>query len=280
MVEQELRKLGRTVYRRSGASGLDTLTARELEIARLVVDRQTNTQIAATLFLSKKTVETHLRNIFAKVGVSSRVELARAVERADRSSGLTHASAATIAAIRPPSSRRGIPTVAAMSRSRVPARRIAKIARSVPPSRSAARRCSRGVIVGRPRSPRIAASSSGVPLALSTIAAAPAKAAGTIASKPSAGRVEHDTRPRVPRPHRKTELELVDEHDIGVGAVQQRPQLVPVGGGADRHDARRLAEDRLQAGPHRGVGVEDRDADHARAPGRDGARGGRYVTAA
>jgi DNA-binding CsgD family transcriptional regulator len=84
MVEQELRKLGRTVYRRSGASGLDALTARELEIARLVVDRQTNPQIAATLFLSKKTVETHLRNIFAKVGVSSRVELARAVERADR----------------------------------------------------------------------------------------------------------------------------------------------------------------------------------------------------
>ncbi len=84
MVQQELRKLGRTVYRRSGASGLEALTARELEIARLVVDRQTNTQIAATLFLSKKTVETHLRNIFAKVGVSSRVELARAVERADR----------------------------------------------------------------------------------------------------------------------------------------------------------------------------------------------------
>ncbi len=84
--ERELRRLGRTVYRRSGASGLESLTARELEIARLVVDRQTNTQIAATLFLSKKTVETHLRNIFGKVGVSSRVELARAVERADRGS--------------------------------------------------------------------------------------------------------------------------------------------------------------------------------------------------
>jgi DNA-binding CsgD family transcriptional regulator len=84
MVEQELRRLGRTIYRRSGASGLESLTARELEIARLVVDRQTNPQIAATLFLSKKTVETHLRNIFAKVGVSSRVDLARAVERADR----------------------------------------------------------------------------------------------------------------------------------------------------------------------------------------------------
>jgi DNA-binding CsgD family transcriptional regulator len=82
--ERELRRLGRTVYRRSGASGLESLTARELEIARLVVDRLTNAQIAAALFLSKKTVETHLRNIFGKVGVSSRVELARAIERADR----------------------------------------------------------------------------------------------------------------------------------------------------------------------------------------------------
>ncbi|WP_053227591.1 helix-turn-helix transcriptional regulator [Solirubrobacter soli] len=85
--ERELRRLGRTIYRRSGASGLESLTARELEIARLVVDRQTNTQIAATLFLSKKTVETHLRNIFGKVGVSSRVELARAVERSDANAG-------------------------------------------------------------------------------------------------------------------------------------------------------------------------------------------------
>ncbi|MFL6013076.1 MAG: LuxR C-terminal-related transcriptional regulator, partial [Gaiellaceae bacterium] len=66
----------------TGASGIEGLTARELEIARLVVDRQTNTQIAAALYLSKKTVETHLRNIFAKVLVSSRVELAREVERA------------------------------------------------------------------------------------------------------------------------------------------------------------------------------------------------------
>jgi DNA-binding NarL/FixJ family response regulator len=52
-------------------------------VARLVVDRRTNPEIAAELFLSQKTVETHLRNIFRKVDVSSRVELARAVERAD-----------------------------------------------------------------------------------------------------------------------------------------------------------------------------------------------------
>jgi DNA-binding NarL/FixJ family response regulator len=86
--QQELRKLGRVVYRRSAPgteeSGLAALTARELELARLVVERKTNPQIAQELFLSQKTVETHLRNIFRKVGVANRVELARAVEVADR----------------------------------------------------------------------------------------------------------------------------------------------------------------------------------------------------
>jgi DNA-binding CsgD family transcriptional regulator len=62
------------------------LTDRELQLARLVVDRKTNAEIAAELFLSQKTVETHLRNIFRKVSVSSRVALARAVEDADRAS--------------------------------------------------------------------------------------------------------------------------------------------------------------------------------------------------
>jgi DNA-binding NarL/FixJ family response regulator len=89
--EQELRRLGRPVYRRSvggtAPGGVAALTERELQLARLVVDRKTNPQIAAELFLSQKTVETHLRNIFRKVGVSSRVELARAVERADDAEG-------------------------------------------------------------------------------------------------------------------------------------------------------------------------------------------------
>jgi DNA-binding NarL/FixJ family response regulator len=87
--ERELRKLGHRIHRRtrpgdSDAPGLESLTARELQLARLVVDRKTNPEIAAELFLSQKTVETHLRNIFRKVGVTSRVELARAVERAER----------------------------------------------------------------------------------------------------------------------------------------------------------------------------------------------------
>jgi DNA-binding NarL/FixJ family response regulator len=84
-VEQELRKLGRKIHRRTrpgeaDAIGVGSLTARELEIARLVVDRKTNPEIAAALFLSPKTVESHLRNIFHKLDVSSRVEVARAVE--------------------------------------------------------------------------------------------------------------------------------------------------------------------------------------------------------
>ena len=86
---QALRRLGRRVPRRArrgvpDGAGLSALTERELEIAALVVDRKTNPEIAAELFLSLKTVETHLRNTFNKLGVSSRVELARAVERARR----------------------------------------------------------------------------------------------------------------------------------------------------------------------------------------------------
>jgi ATP/maltotriose-dependent transcriptional regulator MalT len=87
--EQELRHLGHRVQRRTrrgkaGGVGIETLTERELQIARLVVDRRTNPEIAAGLFLSQKTIESHLRNIFHKLGVASRVELARAVEQADR----------------------------------------------------------------------------------------------------------------------------------------------------------------------------------------------------
>ena len=87
--EQELRRLGhKRVHRRTragrvDATGIGSLTERELQVARLVVDRRTNAEIAGELFLSIKTVESHLRNLFHKLSVSSRVEVARAVERAD-----------------------------------------------------------------------------------------------------------------------------------------------------------------------------------------------------
>jgi predicted ATPase/DNA-binding NarL/FixJ family response regulator len=87
--ERELGKLGHRTHRRTlpgrgNLTGLESLTGRELQIARLVVDRKTNPEIATELFLSVKTVDTHLRHIFHKMGVSSRVAVARAVERADR----------------------------------------------------------------------------------------------------------------------------------------------------------------------------------------------------
>ena len=79
---RELRRLGgarETRGRGSGRrdGGLASLTARELEIAALVTDRKTNREIAATLFLSDKTIESHMRNIFNKLGVSSRVDVAQ-----------------------------------------------------------------------------------------------------------------------------------------------------------------------------------------------------------
>jgi len=86
----ELRRLGhRHLHRRTrpgtaDGTRVESLTERELQVGRLIVDRRTNTQIAAELFLSPKTVETHDRNLFDKLGVASRVEVARVIERADR----------------------------------------------------------------------------------------------------------------------------------------------------------------------------------------------------
>ncbi len=87
-VRRELRRLGARREARgpaAGESGIDSLTKREHEIAGLVTDRLTNKEIAAELFLSEKTIESHLRNIFFKLGAASRVEVARAFEREQRS---------------------------------------------------------------------------------------------------------------------------------------------------------------------------------------------------
>ncbi|HLM09888.1 MAG TPA: AAA family ATPase [Thermoleophilaceae bacterium] len=65
-------------------ASLAGLSERERGIAELVADRKTNREIADDLFLGVKTVESHMRNIFRKLGVSSRVEVARLVERERR----------------------------------------------------------------------------------------------------------------------------------------------------------------------------------------------------
>jgi DNA-binding CsgD family transcriptional regulator len=57
---------------RGGSRESHGLTARELEVLRLVAAGQTNKSIAAELVLSERTVERHVSNIFAKLGVSSR----------------------------------------------------------------------------------------------------------------------------------------------------------------------------------------------------------------
>jgi DNA-binding CsgD family transcriptional regulator len=66
--------------RRRDASTLDELTPQELRIARLLADGKTTRETAAAIFVSPKTVEYHLRHVYAKLGIHSREELAGALE--------------------------------------------------------------------------------------------------------------------------------------------------------------------------------------------------------
>ena len=73
-----LRALGHRVTR-PAREGDGPLTGREHEIAALVAAGRTNREVAEQLVLSPRTVEAHLRSIYGKLGVRSRVELARAI---------------------------------------------------------------------------------------------------------------------------------------------------------------------------------------------------------
>jgi DNA-binding CsgD family transcriptional regulator len=72
----------------SGTRRVPRLTERETDIARLVAERKSNKEIAVVLGISARTVTTHVANIFSKLGVNSRGELADRIRE-----GLTGAGA-------------------------------------------------------------------------------------------------------------------------------------------------------------------------------------------
>jgi DNA-binding CsgD family transcriptional regulator len=62
-------------------AGWERATAAEREVVRHVVQGLSNRQIGERLFVSARTVETHLSHLYAKLGISSRVELTGVVMR-------------------------------------------------------------------------------------------------------------------------------------------------------------------------------------------------------
>jgi DNA-binding CsgD family transcriptional regulator len=88
---RELQATGERVPKRTTATST-TLTAQEAQIARLARDGLTNPEIGAQLFISRHTVEWHLRKVFAKLGITSRKHLQEKLS--DQSSATAHAQRA------------------------------------------------------------------------------------------------------------------------------------------------------------------------------------------
>ena len=76
---RELRATGETARKRTAAASDEELTAQEAQIARLAREGLSNPEIGTRLFLSPRTVQYHLGNVFAKLGITSRSQLSHAL---------------------------------------------------------------------------------------------------------------------------------------------------------------------------------------------------------
>jgi DNA-binding CsgD family transcriptional regulator len=76
--QRELLATGERLQGR-GAEASAQLTPQESQISRMARDGHTNPEIATKLYISRRTVEYHLRKVFRKLGISSRIELHRAL---------------------------------------------------------------------------------------------------------------------------------------------------------------------------------------------------------
>jgi DNA-binding CsgD family transcriptional regulator len=79
-------RIRRSGTRRRPATGWDALTSTEVRVAGLIAGGRSNPDIATELFLSRRTVETHVSHILTKLGARSRIEIVHTVA--------THRSAA------------------------------------------------------------------------------------------------------------------------------------------------------------------------------------------
>ncbi|HUE25557.1 MAG TPA: AAA family ATPase [Solirubrobacteraceae bacterium] len=81
--QRELQATGEKVRKRQ-ADARDELTPQQLRVAALARDGRTNSEIAAELYLSPRTVEWHLRQVFTKLGIRSRIQLHGALPSRER----------------------------------------------------------------------------------------------------------------------------------------------------------------------------------------------------
>jgi DNA-binding NarL/FixJ family response regulator len=90
----ELRASGETARKRDPTTAAQ-LTPQELQVARFVAEGLSNKEVAAQLFLSPRTIDAHLRSVFAKLGITSRTQLARLDLEVDSAPGAAAVAGAT-----------------------------------------------------------------------------------------------------------------------------------------------------------------------------------------